>query len=71
MLVKLPRDEFERLVHRAALAGAARKEPPRLVEARYHAELADNALIGSCQWKVVHTADAGAAAAVAAQPGPA
>ena len=58
VLVKLPRDEFEELVRRAAQAEAARKEPPRLVEAHYHAELADGALVGSCQWKVVHTAAA-------------
>ena len=58
VLVRLPRDEFEDLIRRAALAEAARKTPPRLVEAHYHADLVEGALVGSCQWKVVHTADA-------------
>src|SRR5262249_33970610 len=56
LMVKLPRGEFEDLVRRAAQAEAARRDPPRLVGAFYHAELADGALVGYCQWKVVHTA---------------
>ncbi len=58
VLVKMPLGEFEELVRQAAKAEAARKDPPRLVEAHYHAELADNALVGSCQWKIVQTAAA-------------
>jgi hypothetical protein len=58
LLVKLPRAEFEDLVRQAALAEAARKNPPRLVGAYYHAELSDGALVGSLQWKVIHTAAA-------------
>jgi hypothetical protein len=54
VLVKLPRDAFEELVRKAALAEASRKNPPRLIESHYHAELADNALVGSCQWKLVY-----------------
>ena len=54
VLVKLPRDAFEDLVRQAALAEASRKNPPRLIESHYHAELADNALIGSCQWKLMY-----------------
>jgi hypothetical protein len=56
VLIKLPRDAFEELVRQAAQAEASRKNPPRLIEAHYHAELADGALVGSCQWKVVHNA---------------
>jgi hypothetical protein len=52
-LVRIPRDEFEELVRRAA-RGAGR-EVPQLVEARYRAALAEEALVGTGQWKVVHT----------------
>src|SRR5438067_4918484 len=52
-LVPLPRDRFEELVRRAA-AGVARQPPPRLVEARYRATLADQALVGGADWKVHH-----------------
>ncbi len=54
VLVKLPQDRFDELVQQAALAEASRKDPPRLIEARYHAELANSALAGTCQWKVVY-----------------
>ena len=55
VLVELPRDVFEQLVRQAALAEASRKNPPRLIESHYHAELVDGALVGSCQWKIVHS----------------
>ncbi len=55
VLVKLPRDVFEELVRQAALAEASRKNPPRLIESHYHAELVEGALVGSCQWKIVHS----------------
>ncbi len=54
VLVKLPRDAFEELVRQAALAEESRKNPPRLIESYYHAELVDGALVGSCQWKLIH-----------------
>jgi hypothetical protein len=47
-LVRLPRDEFEELVRRAA-RGAAR-EAPQLVEARYRAALGEESLAGTGQW---------------------
>jgi hypothetical protein len=53
VLVRLPQAEFDAHVERAARA-AARKVPPRLLEARYHAALKDQALIGDGQWKVLH-----------------
>src|SRR5438270_14041449 len=52
-LVPLPRDRFEELVRRAA-ASSARQPPPRLVEARYRATLADQPLVGSAEWHVYH-----------------
>jgi hypothetical protein len=59
VLVPLPRQDFEDRVRQAARAAHAVKNPPRLVEARYHAVLTpDNALDGACEWKVIHTADA-------------
>ncbi len=56
LLVRLPRDEFEKLVGRAARAEAARKNPPRLVAAFYQAHLAEGGLAGYFKWKVIHTA---------------
>ncbi|MGH7169307.1 MAG: hypothetical protein ACRELG_03405, partial [Gemmataceae bacterium] len=53
VLVRLPLAEFDALVERATRAGA-RKAPPRLVEARYHATLKEESLIGEAQWKLVH-----------------
>jgi hypothetical protein len=53
-LRQLPREEFEGLVRRAAAADAARRDPPRLVEARYRGALADTALAGTGQWRVAH-----------------
>ncbi|HWG46367.1 MAG TPA: hypothetical protein VN688_26630, partial [Gemmataceae bacterium] len=55
VLVRLPLAEFDARVERAARAGA-RKVPPRLLEARYHATLKEEALVGDGQWKVIHTA---------------
>jgi hypothetical protein len=54
VLVRLPIAEFDSLVERAAQAGR-RKPPPRLLEARYHAALKEESLIGEGQWKLVHT----------------
>ena len=56
LLIRLPRDEFEKLVGQAARAEAARKNPPRLVAAFYQAHLAEGGLAGYFKWKVVHTA---------------
>jgi hypothetical protein len=58
--MQLPREEFEARVRRAALAGEALKNPPRLLEARYRATLVDTALVGTSQWTVLNpTAAAG------------
>ncbi|HVS37049.1 MAG TPA: hypothetical protein VMS17_15925, partial [Gemmataceae bacterium] len=56
LLVKMPRDDFEALVRRAAQAEAARKNPPRLVSASYQAQLTDGGLAGSWEWTVVYSA---------------
>jgi hypothetical protein len=53
VLVRLPLAEFDALVGRAGKAGA-RKVPPRLLEARYHATLKEESLIGEGQWKLQH-----------------
>jgi hypothetical protein len=58
VLTQLPREQFEELVKQAAAAEAAGKDPPRLVEARYTAALADNGLSGTAEWKVAHGHDA-------------
>jgi hypothetical protein len=55
VLVQLPRAEFEEKVRQAARATTLAKNPPQLVEARYRARLVENDLVGSAQWKVVHT----------------
>jgi hypothetical protein len=54
VLVRMPVAEFDALVDSAARAGA-RKAAPRLLEARYHATLKEDSLIGEGQWKLVHT----------------
>ncbi|MBV9122178.1 MAG: hypothetical protein JO112_02300, partial [Planctomycetes bacterium] len=55
VLVKLPRAEFEARVRQAARAGEALKSPPRLVESRYSAALAeDSFLVGNGQWKIIN-----------------
>jgi hypothetical protein len=53
VLVRLPVAEFDALVERAMEAGK-RRLPPQLLEARYHATLKDESLIGEGQWKLVH-----------------
>lgn len=58
VLVKLPRADFEARVQRAAQADENRRNPPRLIEARYRATLVDTALVGTGQWKVLHPAAA-------------
>lgn len=54
VLVRLPVAEFDALVERAVQSGK-RKLPPRLMDARYHATLKDESLIGEGQWKLIHT----------------
>ncbi len=54
VLVRLPAPEFDALVERAAQA-VKRKFPPRLLEARYHAMLQEESLIGEGQWKLIYT----------------
>ncbi|GEM_PF-3377984 len=55
VLVQMPRAEFEAKVHQAAQAQEALKQQPRLVKARYTAELNGQALTGgSGQWSVHH-----------------
>ena len=54
VLIRLPVAEFDERLKRAAQA-SKRKVPPRLLEARYHAVLQDEALVGDAQWKVLHT----------------
>jgi hypothetical protein len=54
VLIRLPVAEFDERVKRAAQANK-RKVPPRLLEARYHAVLKDESLVGDAQWKVRHT----------------
>src|SRR5205807_2320548 len=56
VLMQMPRAEFEARVQRAAQAGEALKNPPRLAEARYRATLVDTALIGTGQWTILHAA---------------
>jgi hypothetical protein len=59
VLRALPRAEFEEKVTRAVQAAEALRHPPKLAEARYRARLADGALVGTGQWKVVHNGGAG------------
>ncbi|HEY1381024.1 MAG TPA: hypothetical protein VGF55_29770, partial [Gemmataceae bacterium] len=54
VLRQLPRAEFDDLLARATAAGAALRNPPRLVECRYRAALDGESLIGSAAWKVLH-----------------
>jgi len=56
ILVLLPRPEFEAKVQEAAVAVELADTPPRLIKTRYKAQLAEQALIGSAEWSVVHTA---------------
>jgi hypothetical protein len=53
VLHRLPVSEFDTLVERATRT-LARKVSPRLLEARYHAVLKEEALVGDGQWKVRH-----------------
>ena len=54
VLTQWSRDDFEALVKRAACAADAAKTPPRLVEALPRS-LAGNGLVGSAEWKIIHT----------------
>ena len=52
VLVQMPRSEFEAKWERASKAAAAQQNPPRLVEGRYSAVLADTSLVrGTGQWR--------------------
>jgi hypothetical protein len=64
ILVQLSREGFEKRVQTAMTAREALKNPPRLVEARYRAKLADMALSGTGEWRVVHRGHAGGVLAV-------
>ena len=65
VLVQLPREAFEAKVQRASQAGEILNNPPRLVEARYRANLVDAALVnGSAQWKVLNPASAAGVLAI-------
>src|SRR5262249_11764914 len=57
VLVKLPRDEFEALVQKAARAGERAANPPRLTRAASTARLDKNALVGSADGTVVNPGD--------------
>ncbi|MBY0522421.1 MAG: hypothetical protein K2R98_03445 [Gemmataceae bacterium] len=54
VLVQLSRDDFEKQMKSAAQAGEALKQPPRLIEARYRASLADTSLVGTGEWKIAN-----------------
>ena len=61
VLIEVPRDEFDRLRRDAARNAADRRNPPRLVEARYRATLQpDLTLAGTGQWKTVNPASGAA-----------
>jgi hypothetical protein len=57
VLVKMPREEFEALVQRAARAGQRAANPPRLTRAAYTARLEKNALVGSGDWTIHNPGD--------------
>jgi hypothetical protein len=59
VLRQLSREAFEARVQRAARAGDALKNAPRLVEARYRAALVDGALAGTGQWKIINPTPTG------------
>src|SRR5579875_2709551 len=52
VLVRLPAVEFDALAARAAQA--RKRKTPQLLEARYHATLKRESLIGEGQWKLFH-----------------
>jgi hypothetical protein len=54
VLRQLPQAEFDDLLTRATAADAGVHEPPRLIEARYRAILAGDALTGTATWELVH-----------------
>ncbi len=56
VLVQLPQTDLEERLRQAGEAVQAQKNPPRLLESRYQAILADSALVGVGQWQVVHGA---------------
>ncbi len=54
-LRQLPQREFELLVRAAALEKVASENPPKIVEAHYHATWASSRLTGTATWKLVNT----------------
>ena len=54
VLRQLRRAEFDDLLARATAAADALRDPPRLAETHYRAELVDESLAGSAVWKIVH-----------------
>ena len=55
VLVSMPRPDFEARVQKAARAGLARKNPPRLIKAEYRAVLDGNSLTGGRgEWTVLN-----------------
>lgn len=54
VLVQMPREEFESLVAKAAQNINATREVPRVLEAVYRANLLDQALAGTLEWKVLN-----------------
>jgi hypothetical protein len=54
--VQLSREEFEAKVTAARAASAARRTPPRLIEAQYPADLVETSLVGRGYWKVINPA---------------
>src|SRR5262249_18219383 len=57
VLIEMPRAEFDRLRRDAARNAADRRNPPRLVEARYRATLQpDLTPVGTGQWKTLNPA---------------
>jgi hypothetical protein len=58
ILVQMPLEDFEAKVQQAARAGAV-PQRPRLVKARYWAELEGTTLVGRGDWTVINPAPAG------------
>jgi hypothetical protein len=66
VLVQLSREGFEAKVSAARAASAARRIPPRLIEAQYSADLVETSLVGRGHWKVINPAPS--AGVLASQP---
>jgi hypothetical protein len=53
-LIRIPRDQFESRVRKAALAAAAARVTPRVVEATYTATLTGGDLSGTAEWVITN-----------------